>query len=124
MAVLRGDARSALALAKQELSPPERRFAVALARQIGTDPAAADAALKSLIDADADTGPYQIADGYALRKDPDNMFKWLAHARAVRHAAISDLLRDPLLRRSPNDPRFAAFCGQAALPASGSTSAP
>lgn len=124
IAVLRGDARSALALAKQELSPPERRFAVALARQIGTDPAAADAALKNLIDADADTGPYQIADVYALRKDPDNMFKWLDHAWAVRDAGISDLLRDPFLRRYRNDPRFAAFCRKAGLPAPGSTSAP
>jgi TolB-like protein/Tfp pilus assembly protein PilF len=117
--VLRGHAPAALAFAQQEPSPSWRRIALALARQIGADPVAADAALKSLIDTDADASPYQIAEVYALRKDPDNMFKWLDHAWAVRDAGITSLLQDPFLRRYQNDPRFAALCRKIGLPMPG-----
>src|SRR5690606_36473739 len=51
--ILRGDARAALAAARQEPEGIWRNVALALALQIGDDRAAADAALKTLIDTQA-----------------------------------------------------------------------
>ena len=116
---LHGDAGAALKAAKQEPPGPWHDIAVALALQIGPDRAAADAALKTLIDKYADMGPYQIAEVYALRRDPDSMFQWLGHAWDSHDAGISSLLYDPLILRYKDDPRFAAFCRKVGLPAPG-----
>src|SRR6185312_13827945 len=116
LAILRGDAKAALAAAQQEPPGPWHDIAITLALQIGPDRSAADAALKKLIAQYADLGPYQIAEVYALRKDPDNMFKWLDHAVAVHDPGISYLLYDPLILRYRHDPRFAAFCKKVGLP--------
>lgn len=114
--ILRGDTAAALAAAQQEPSGAWRNAALALARQIGTDRSAADLALKTLIDADADTSAYQIAEVYALRNDRDNAFAWLDRAWDSRDPGISLLLFDPFLLRFKHDPRFAAFCRKARLP--------
>ncbi len=115
--VLRGDAAAALAAAQQEPPGPWQAVAMALALQIGPDRAAADAALKTLIDKDAGNAAYQIAEVYAVRRDPDNTFKWLDRAWANRDAGIQQLHYDPLLLRYKGDPRFAAFCKTVGLPA-------
>ncbi|HET6912702.1 MAG TPA: tetratricopeptide repeat protein [Rhodanobacteraceae bacterium] len=114
--VLRGDPAAALSAA--QTTPPGywRDFAVALARQMGTTRAAADAALKNMIDKYSSTTAYQIAEIYAVRKDPDNMFKWLDRAVANRDAGVELLLFDPLILRYQHDPRFAAFCKKVGLP--------
>ena len=117
LAILRGDAKAALAAAQQEPPGPWHDIAIALALQIGPDRAAADAALKKLIAQYADLGSYQIAEVYALRKDPDNMFKWLERARTNRDPGISNLLYDRLMLPYRHDPRFAAFCKKIGLPA-------
>lgn len=59
---------------------------------------------------------YQIAEVYAVRKDPDAMFEWLDRAWSNRDPGISYLLGDPLILRYRDDPRFAAFCNKAGLP--------
>lgn len=87
-----------------------------LALQIGSDRAAADASLKKLIAGHADDAAYQVAEAYALRHDPDNMFTWLDHAWSVRDPGISSLLYDPLILRYRDDSHFAAFCKRADLP--------
>src|SRR6185312_3366445 len=115
--ILRGDTKAALAAAQQEPPGPWHDIAMALALQIGSDRAAADASLKKLIAQYADLGPYQIAEVYALRRDPDNMFKWLDRAWTARDPGISYLLMDPLILRYRDDPRFAAFCKKVGLPA-------
>ncbi|MBS0431456.1 MAG: hypothetical protein JSS21_03470, partial [Proteobacteria bacterium] len=115
--IQRGDATAALTAARQENSGVWRREAVALASQIGADYAAADAALKDLIDKDADGAAYQIAQAYALRRDPDNTFRWLERAVANRDPGIQFLLYDPFILRYKDDPRFAAFCRKVGLPA-------
>jgi TolB-like protein/tetratricopeptide (TPR) repeat protein len=114
--ILRGNATAALIAARQ--TPPSvwTDIAVTLALQIGDDHAAADAALKSLTGKFADDGPYQIAQVYAVRKDPDNMFTWLDHALAVHDNGVTNLLYDPLILPYRNDPRFAAICRKAGLP--------
>ena len=116
LAILRDDAKAALAAAQQEPPGPWHDIAMALALQIGPDRAAADAALKHLIAQYADVGPYQIAEVYAVRKDPDNLFKWLEHAAAAHDPGVSYLLYDPLILRYRHDPRFAAFCKKVGLP--------
>ena len=92
-------------------------MSLAFARQIGSDRTAADAALKLVIDKYSDGAPYQIAEVYALRKDPGKTFEWLDKAWAARDPGIQFLLFDPLLRPYWTDPRFAAFCRKAGLPA-------
>jgi len=116
LAILRGDADTALAAAQQEPPGPWHDIALALALQIGPEHAAADAALQHLIARYADVASYQIAEVYALRRDPDNMFQWLDHAWKVRDPGISYLLYDPFILRYRDDPRFAAFCSKVGLP--------
>ena len=116
--VLRGNAGSAMRWARQETSSGWRRFSVALAAQIGPDRAAADAALQDLIaNGGADTMAYQIAEVYALRKDPDAMFKWLERAWANRDSGLGTLVYTPFFAQYRHDPRFAAFCRKVGLPA-------
>jgi len=116
LAILRGDGKAALAAAQQEPPGPWRDIAMALALQVGSDRAGGDAALKALVTKYSDTGPYQIAEAYAIRKDPDAMFKWLDRAADVHDPGVSTLLYDPLILRYRNDPRFAAFCRKIELP--------
>ncbi|MDE2108344.1 MAG: hypothetical protein KGJ20_03980, partial [Gammaproteobacteria bacterium] len=114
--VLRGDAAAALAAAQQEPAGPWREVAMALALQIGTDRTAADTALKILIDKEAGGSAYQIAEVYAVRRDPDNTFKWLDRAWVNRDAGIQQLRYDPLFLRYKDDPRFKAVLKKMGLP--------
>ena len=116
LAILRGDAEAALAAAQEEPPGPWHDIAMALALQIGPDRKAADAVLKNLIAKYADLGPYQIAEAYALRRDPDAVFQWLDRAWKQHDPGISYLLYDPLILRYRDDPRFAAFCHKVGLP--------
>jgi TolB-like protein/Flp pilus assembly protein TadD len=113
-AVLRGDAAAALAAAQQEPSELWRVIAVAFALQIGTDRAAADAALQRLI---AQPGAiYQVAEVYALRNEKDKTFEWLERARGAHDPGLEALLYDSFILRYRDDPRFAAFCSSIGLP--------
>ena len=114
--IQRGDAKAALAAAQQEPAGVWQDEAVALALQIGSDQAAADAALKTLIDDHAALVAYQIAEVYALRNDADHLFEWLDRAWANRDTGIGILLIDPLFRPYRDTPRFATFCKKVGLP--------
>jgi TolB-like protein/Tfp pilus assembly protein PilF len=116
LAILRGDAEAALAAAQEEPPGPWHDVAMALTLQIGPDRKAADAVLKNLIAKYADLGPYQIAEAYALRRDPDAVFQWLDRAWKQHDPGVSYLLYDPLILRYREDPRFAAFCHKVGLP--------
>jgi TolB-like protein/Tfp pilus assembly protein PilF len=116
LAILRGDAAAALAAAQEETDPGWRRIALALATQIGPDAKAADGALQILIAQNTSDAPYQIAETYALRRDPDAVFQWLDRAWKQHDPGISYLLYDPLILRYRDDPRFAAFCHKVGLP--------
>ena len=115
--ILRGDPKAALAAAQQEPPGSWQAIALALAWQIGGDSAAADGALKKVIDEYGDLSSYQIAEVYALRNDADESFKWLDHAWSNRDPGIEYLLTDPLILRFRSDPRFVAFCKKVGLPA-------
>ncbi len=115
--VQRGDAQAALAAAQQEPSGSWRDAALALARQIGSDRSAADAALSTLIkEDDAGDFAYEIAEVYALRNDATKTFEWLERVWSQRDTDIGMLLFDPFILRFKDDPRFAAFCRKVGLP--------
>jgi thioredoxin-like negative regulator of GroEL len=115
--IQRGDAEAAMAAARQEpASGGWQEIALALALQIGADRAAADVALKTLVDKGANDAPYQIAQVYALRNDADNTFAWLDRAWTSRDPGIGQLLYDPFIVRFKGDLRFAAFCKRIGLP--------
>jgi Tfp pilus assembly protein PilF len=107
--VLRGNPSAAVELAKQETDPFFRTYALALAQFANGNRAEADAALKKLIDEDAAEGGTQIAQVYALRKEPEKMLEWLEHAWTTHDTGVNDLLDDAFLRAYKDDPRFIAF---------------
>jgi TolB-like protein/Flp pilus assembly protein TadD len=116
ISILRGDATSALTEAQRESRQPYRDLNVALAMQISPDRAAADAALKNLIDKYAGIAAYQVGDAYAIRKDPDNMFKWLERAYTQKDVGLLGMTGDPFLLPYRHDLRFAALCKEMKLP--------
>ena len=107
--ILRGSAGAAVESAKKETDPFWRTYALALAHFANGDRAEADAALKKLIDENADQAASQIAEVYALRKEPDKMFEWLEHAWTTHDTGVTELLVYPFLRAYKDDPRFIAF---------------
>jgi len=107
--ILRGKSGAAVESAKKETNPFWRTYTFALAHFANGDRAEADAALKKLIDENADDGASQIALVYALRKEPDKMFEWLEHGWTTNDPGVTDLLVDPFLRAYKDDPRFIAF---------------
>ena len=88
-----------------------------MAWQIAGNRKQADAALRTLIDKDADHEAYQIAEVYALRNDANGTFQWLDRALNNRDPGLGFLLYDPFISRYRDDPRFAAFCHKVGLPA-------
>jgi len=114
--VQRGNAQAALAAAQQEPPGVWQDIALTLARQIGGDRSAADAALRTLIEKHANGFAYVIADVYALRDDAKATFEWLDRALSNRDPGIANLLFDPFILRYKEDPRFAAFCRKVGLP--------
>jgi serine/threonine-protein kinase len=107
--ILRGNSGAAVELGKQETDPFFRTYALALAQFANGNRVEADAALKKLIDEDADDAGAQIAQVYALRKEPEKMFEWLEHAWATHDPGVIELLTNPFLRAYKDDPRFIAF---------------
>jgi adenylate cyclase len=114
--IQRGDAEAALAAARQEPTGTAQDFALAFARQINNDTAAADAALRTLIEKYARVYPCRIASLYALRNDAKATFEWLDRAWGNHDSEITGLLTDPFILRYKDDPRFAAFCRKVGLP--------
>jgi len=107
--ILRGKPGAAVELAKQETDPFWRTYALALAQFANGAHDGADAALKKLIDEDADSSGTQIAEVYALRKEPEKMFEWLEHAWTTHDGGVNEMLNDPFLLAYKDDPRFIAF---------------
>jgi TolB-like protein/Tfp pilus assembly protein PilF len=117
--VQRGHAKAALADARLEPPGALQDSALALALQIGPDRNAADGALKTLIEKDADGAAFQIAEVYGLRNDAKSTFEWLERAWSNRDPGIATLLWDPFILRYKDDPRFSAFCRKVGLPVQG-----
>lgn len=114
--ILRGNAAAAQKDAKLETDPTLGPWIRVLAQQVGPDRKQADAALRGYVAQYGKTEPYFVADLYALRKQPDEMFDWLQRAWAQSDPAIFSLLYDPFPLVYRQDPRFAALCKRAGLP--------
>jgi len=87
-----------------------RDYAVALVQQAQGDRSAADAALKNFIAKDSIGGAFQVAVLYAIRKESDQMFKWLDTAYDTRDSGLTQLAVTPFFNPYRNDPRFTALC--------------
>ena len=114
--ILRGDPKAALDAAQQEPKGVWSDIAMAMAHQVGSDRARADASLKKLIVDHGDIAPYQVAQVHALRNDADATFEWLELARMTRDPAVGNTMIDPLVMRYKQDPRLATFCAKIGLP--------
>jgi serine/threonine-protein kinase len=108
--ILQNSPAQALANAQLENEGFWRDYAVALAQQVQGDRSAADAALKDFIDKDSTGGAFQVAVLYAVRKEPDQMFKWLDTAYATRDSGLTQLAVTPFFLPYRDDPRFIALC--------------
>jgi len=117
--ILRGDAAGAERNAAQESDPVFSPWVQAMARQVGVDRTKAEAALRDYVAKYGPTEPYLVADLYAVRKQPDDMFKWLQRASDEHDPYLSSIVYDPFPLEYRKDPRFAAFCKQAGLPVPG-----
>ena len=114
--VQRRDFAAAQKAAEAEPAGPWQDFALALAAQIGSNRADADARLQACIGDHAEGWAFQIAQVYAVRGEPDAMFEWLQRAWKARDPGMQALLYDALLLRYRNDPRYAALAKQVGLP--------
>jgi TolB-like protein/Flp pilus assembly protein TadD len=118
--ILRGDAAAAMRDANLETDPVYGPWSRAMAQQIGLDRKQADAALRDYIAHHGKAQPYDVADLYALRKQPDDMFEWLQRVWTQHDPAlVNGLLTDPFVLAYRHDPRFVALCRQAGLPLPG-----
>lgn len=113
--ILRGNAAAAQRNAKQETDPLYAPWIQTMALQIDPDKKRADAALRDYVSKNGKDQPYLIADLYALRRQPDEMFEWLHRAWKQSDPSIN-LLTDPFVLAYRSDPRFAALCRTAGLP--------
>jgi len=123
IAIRRGDAQRALDTAQQANPGLWHDVAIAMATQVASDRTAAYAALNILIKWRASGAAYQVAEIYAIRNDPVNMFAWLDRAWSNRDAGISLPLYDPFISKYKDDPRFAAFCRTVGLRVPGEAAA-
>jgi adenylate cyclase len=100
------------ALQQAQLEPDDfwREYALTLVQQTQPDRAAADTALKNFSSKYATNGAYQIAVIHALRKEPDEMFRWLDNAYAAHDSGLTQLVITPLVFEYRDDPRFVALC--------------
>lgn len=114
--VLRGNVDAARTDAAKEADPAYGPWARVLAQQIGPDRRRADAAMRNYIAKQGQDQPYLVADVYALRKQPDEMFDWLQRAWSQNDPIFGGLLTDPFVLAYQHDPRFATLCKHAGLP--------
>src|SRR5262249_22457581 len=108
--VLQDRPAQAIANARLETEGFWRDYAVALVQQAQGDRSAADAALKDFIARDSTGGAFQIAVLYAVRKEPEQMFKWLDTAYTTRDSGLVQLAITPFFIPYRDDPRFTALC--------------
>jgi len=108
--ILQNRPAQAMAEAQLENEGFWRDFAVAMVQQAYGDPSAADAALNNFIAKDSVGGAFQVAVLYAIRKQPNEMFKWLETAYAMRDSGMVQLATMPFFYPYRDDPRFTELC--------------
>lgn len=114
--LLRGQPDAALQEARLEPGSNYRLTAVSLAQAARHDQAAADEALRELIERHAADNPFRIAVVYAYRNEGDKLFEWLERAYTEHDPRVINTLSEQLLKPFRADPRFIAFCQRVGLP--------
>jgi TolB-like protein/Flp pilus assembly protein TadD len=117
--ILRGDSAAAIHDAALESDPTLGSWTRAMVQQINPDRKKADEALRDYIAKYGQAEPYFVADLYAVRKQPDEMFQWLDLAWSHHDPNFFSLLLDAFPLAYKDDPRFAALCRKAGLPVPG-----
>ena len=108
--ILQNRPAQAMANAQLENEGFWRDYAVTLVQQVQGDRSVADTTLKDFIAKDSVGGAFQIAVLYAIREEPEQMFKWLEIAYEVRDSGLTQLAITPFFLSYRDDPRFAALC--------------
>jgi serine/threonine-protein kinase len=108
--ILQNRPAQAMAEAQLENEGFWRDYAIAMVQQTHGDRSVADATLKDFIARDSKGGEFQVAVLYAIRKEPDEMFKWLDTAYATRDSGMVQLAVTPFFLPYRDDPRFTALC--------------
>jgi TolB-like protein len=100
------------ALQQAQLEPDVfwREYALTLVQQTQPDRSVADTALLNFSAKYASNGAYQIAVIHALRKEPDEMFRWLDNAYVTHDSGLTQLVITPFVFEYRDDPRFVALC--------------
>jgi serine/threonine-protein kinase len=111
----RGKPDDALREAQLEPAAIYRRTAIALAQAARGDHAAADEALRELIEHHANDNPFRVALVYSFRGEADEAFDWLERAYVAHDPRVINTASDSFLRALHSDPRFAAFCRKVGL---------
>ena len=104
-----GRGEEALVEAMKEPADWGRRFALALVHHGLGHAAESDAALRELIDHNADDSAKQIAEVYAVRGEIEAAFEWLDRAFANRDGPLVEAKVSPYFRPLHGDPRWSAF---------------
>jgi adenylate cyclase len=110
LALLHNDPDEALRHAQLESEGFWRDYAMTVVQQAQPDRAAADAALKTFSEKYKTSASFQIAFLHAMRKEPEEVFKWLDTAYAVHDSGLTQLVITPFLSDYRSDPRFIALC--------------
>src|SRR2546423_5221100 len=108
--ILQNRPAQAMAEAQLENEGFWRNYAIAMVQQAQGDRATADAALKHFIASNSKGGEFQVAILCAIRKEPDEMFKWLDAALVARDSGLVQLPITPFFFPYWGDPRFTALC--------------
>jgi len=111
----RGQREEALKEFKQE----QNEVFMLLGRTVGEhalgSASEAQAALEKLIDKHADSGAFQIAEGYARLGDADRAFEWLERADAMGDPGLVEVKATVHLRGLHNDDRWPKFLARVGL---------
>ncbi|MEY2539286.1 MAG: hypothetical protein QOG67_3026 [Verrucomicrobiota bacterium] len=108
--ILQNNPTQALQDAQLESEGFWRHYATTLVQQAQTDRAAANDALTKFSAKYSTSAAYQIAVLHAVRKEPDEMFRWLDTAYATHDSGLTQLVITPFLSNYRDDPRFVALC--------------
>ena len=104
-----GRGKEAVQMAEQEPDPFWRIWGLALVHELNGERAESQTYLDQLIKENADDSAVQIAQVYAVRKQPEEMFRWLAHAKKTKDPGMVQLQLGLYLIDYKADPRFQAL---------------
>jgi TolB-like protein/class 3 adenylate cyclase/tetratricopeptide (TPR) repeat protein len=110
-----GDTAAAIEIAREETDPFWRRWAMAMALFAHGDRKQADAELDAMIRENAQDAAFQIAEIYAVRRDPDAAFLWLDRALANKDPGVTQIHTSSLIAAYRSDPRYAAVARKSGL---------